>query len=170
MQQWYAVQVRGEKRCNQELLSRNVETFFPRVRIRKIKYSKGNPFVRWEEKPAYPGYVFCRITKRQVRLVKAIPNVRGFVQFGDDGPEPIPDAVMTIIRAGCDANGIMCSRDETIRKRFEAMQAVRLTEGAWADVLARVEADDGKEFVTVLLKAMGAERKVRVRARSLVAA
>lgn len=95
MIKWYAIQSKTHKEnlvCEQ-LTLRNIETFFPRVRVRPV-----NPRAR-KVKPYFPGYVFGRMDLEHVSrsFLDWIPGAIGVVNFGDE-PAAVSDHLITTLQ------------------------------------------------------------------------
>lgn len=88
----------------------------------------------------------------RVRRVSAVSGI------ASNGIEPvrIPDAVMAILMAGADADGLMGSRDEVARKRFAVASKVRFMDDTLlAGIVATVLKDNGRDIVDVLIDVLG---------------
>jgi transcription antitermination factor NusG len=166
---WFAVQTHANQepwaaRCISGL---GIAWFYPWTNLRRNRRKGSGVVTEWVPKPYYPRYVFAQCGADDVHRINEIPLVIGVVAFGGK-PRPIPDAVMQVIMAGAKGDGLMGSKDEVSRARFEAAERVKFVAGSpMAGVVARILADDGQRDVRVLLSMMGAERELMAPAASL---
>jgi transcription antitermination factor NusG len=95
---WFAVYTASnhEKRVEQHLLMRDIETYLPLYAVTR----------RWRNRttvklqlPLFTGYVFVRIPRTESARVLAVPNVRFIVGDGRR-PLPLPDEEIDILRSG----------------------------------------------------------------------
>ena len=88
MKQWYAIQskTRKEELLCEQLSIREIETFFPRIRVKPV-----NPRAR-KIKPYFPGDVFGYVDLEHVGKsgLDWIPGAIGVVNFGGE-PVSVPD-------------------------------------------------------------------------------
>jgi transcription antitermination factor NusG len=168
MTNWYAIQTRAnaerttfnrlvEVRKEQRL---QFEVWFPRQRVRVA----GG---QWDEKPAWPRYLFLSVPNALMWL--AYRCKFSWVRLGEH-PTPIPDEIMRVLMAGADDTGLLASKAEVKRARFQAMQRVRYIDGPLRDALLRVIEDDGGDTIRVLMTIFGSERATTARAADLEAA
>lgn len=109
---WYAIHThsRQEERTDNNLQLWRVETFSPKLVERRYnKYSdKPTNFV----KPLFPGYIFARFDAgrmlRKICYTRGVHSVVGFV----DGPAPISDAVIKLIRSRVSEDGFVRLSEE----------------------------------------------------------
>ncbi len=92
---WYAMQSKPhrEEALYGELLLRNVEVFFPRVRVHPV-----NPRAR-KIKAYFPGYMFVQVDLDTVGLsfLQFMPFAKGMVNF-DREPAVVPDVLIQALR------------------------------------------------------------------------
>ncbi len=92
---WYALRSkpRKEEVLWQQLLAREIEVFFPRVRVHPV-----NPRSR-KLRPYFPGYMFVQVDIEQVGLSKFnwMPFAIGLVSF-DGEPATVPDSLIFEVR------------------------------------------------------------------------
>ena len=169
---WYAATTKpnGERTAYNRLCQKNVTAWYPRHRTHELRQRRNGhskPQRVWIERPAYPRYLFICAPASQLWLARhcKISPVR----FGEY-PEPIPDPIMQVLMAGSDDTGLLATKAEVTRARYHALQSVRFTDGVLKSQLAKVINDDGDETILVLLKMLGSERAMRVRADHLEAA
>lgn len=92
---WYALysKPRKEELLFVQLSLREIETFFPRIRVATV-----NPRA-CQMKPYFPGYIFVHVNPDQIDLsnLQWLPGVAGLVSFGGE-PASIPDCLIGAIR------------------------------------------------------------------------
>lgn len=113
---------------------------------------------RWQEilRPVFPGYVFLS-PHAGYRNWRSVYSLRGFsriVSFGAHRPANVPEALINAIRLRCNEEGLL-QRGESL----QAGQEVRLVNGPFADLVARIEALAPGERAVLLIDLMG--RQVR---------
>ncbi len=95
MKQWYAIQskTRKEELLCEQLSIREIETFFPRIRVKPV-----NPRAR-KIKPYFPGYVFGSVDLEHIGRsgLDWIPGAIGLVNFGGE-PTPVPDHIISSLQ------------------------------------------------------------------------
>lgn len=168
---WFAVMThpRRERAAAQEVNALELRSFYPWVKVRKNRRRGRQVITEWIEEPYYPRYVFADCRLDDIHKVNAIRYVSRVVAFGNK-PASIPDGIMRVIMAGASSAGMMGSKDEVSRQRFEAAQQVKFVSGSpMQGVLARILKDQGARDVQVLLSMMGSERELTVPASSIEA-
>ncbi len=92
---WYALRSkpRKEEVLWQQLLARDIEVFFPRIRVHPV-----NPRSR-KLRPYFPGYMFVQVDIEQVGLSKFnwMPFAIGLVSF-DSEPATVPESLIFEVR------------------------------------------------------------------------
>ena len=98
-ERWYALRSKPRKEALlwEQLLIREMETFYPRVRVQTV-----NPRAR-KARPYFPGYVFVRADLGCVNLssLQWMPGALGLVSFGGH-PAWVPDELIAAIRRRVD--------------------------------------------------------------------
>lgn len=93
--QWYALRVKPhkEKSVYQLLQARNIDTFFPTIRVKPK-----NPRAA-KERPYFPGYMFVRADLEELGLnaFSWLPGTSGLVTFGDL-PAVVPEHLIHEIK------------------------------------------------------------------------
>lgn len=146
MIKWYAIQSKTHKEslvCEQ-LYLRNIETFFPRIRVRPV-----NPRAR-KVKPYFPGYVFGRVDLEHVSrsFLDWIPGAIGIVNFGDE-PAPVADHLIATLEQHLKAVNASVAK---MSEMFQQGDLVAIHGGAFAGFEAIFDARlPGRDRVTVLL-------------------
>jgi transcriptional antiterminator RfaH len=92
---WYALRSkpRKEEVLWQQLLAREVEVFFPRLKVNPV-----NPRSR-KLRPYFPGYLFVQVDLEEVGLsiFKWMPHAIGLVSF-DGEPATVPDNLIYAVQ------------------------------------------------------------------------
>lgn len=89
--EWYVIRSKPhkEKSLYGELLSRDIKTFYPQLRVNPV-----NPRARkWV--PYFPGYMFIKVNLKEtgIRAMNRIPYSIGLVMFNDHVPA-VPEALL----------------------------------------------------------------------------
>jgi transcription antitermination factor NusG len=166
---WFAIMAhpRREQDASREVKSLGLVTFYPWIRVRKNRRQGKQVVTQWLAEPYYPRYLFADCLLDDVHRVNDIRYVSRVVSFGGK-PASIPAPVMSVIMAGANSEGLMGSKDQVSRARFEAAEKVSfVSESPLRDVIARILKDDGGTDVQVLVMMMGSEREMTVPASSL---
>jgi transcription antitermination factor NusG len=95
---WFAVYTapRHEKRVNELIAYRDIETFLPIHRVTK-QWKKRSPVTL--DLPMFPSYVFVRIANRARGRILSTPGVLSFVGNGHQAI-PVPDREIEALRCG----------------------------------------------------------------------
>jgi transcription antitermination factor NusG len=147
MMQWYAIQSKPRKEdllCEQ-LHMREIETFFPRIRVQPV-----NPRAR-KIKPYFPGYVFACADLGQVgrSVLDWIPGAIGIVNFGGE-PAPVSDHLINALRQHLDM--INASAND-MSAQFRQGDVIAIHWGPFAGYEAVFDSRlPGRDRVKVLLK------------------
>ena len=92
---WYAIQSHPNKEdfLWEQLRSREIEVFFPRVRVQTV-----NPRAK-KVKAYFPGYMFVRVDLEALGIstLQWMPQARGLVSFGGEAAV-VPDSLIHAIR------------------------------------------------------------------------
>jgi transcriptional antiterminator RfaH len=158
MLRWYAIQTHAnaETKAALNLVRQGLYVYYPRHLKRRRHARRTESVVR----AVFPGYVFVRIdiqTSRW-RAIESTYGVRRLISFGDR-PTPVPVGVIESLRDRENGNGLVILGRAA---EFNPGQPVEITIGPFAEYLARFEALDDKERVTLLLDLMGRQVRVRV--------
>jgi transcriptional antiterminator RfaH len=93
--QWYALRSKPRKEDTvwRQLLSKEFEVFYPRVRVNPV-----NPRAK-KFKPYFPGYMFVKVNLEDVGLstFQWMPHTLGLVNFGGE-PAYVPESLIAAIR------------------------------------------------------------------------
>ena len=147
MKQWYAIQskTRKEELLCEQLSLREIETFFPRIRVKPV-----NPRAR-KIKPYFPGYVFGCVDLANVgkSVLDWIPGAIGVVNFGGE-PVPVPDHFINSLQQHLE---IINASAYSAVERFRPGDIVKIHWGPFAGYEAVFDASlPGRDRVKVLLR------------------
>ena len=109
---WYAIHTnpKQEDRAHGNLLAWGVESFNPR--LREGRRNQFTSAVTYYSKPMFPRYIFARFdAEKLLSKVWYTRGVKNVVGFGE-GPSPIPDEVIEMLRAQVSADGYVKLCDE----------------------------------------------------------
>jgi transcriptional antiterminator RfaH len=153
---WYAVhtQAHAERRAIEHLSRQGFRTYLPRY-LRRRRHARR---VETVAAPLFPRYLFVTVdlATQRWRSIQSTVGVSRLVCNGDD-PSPVPDSVVTALRAREDDRGFI-QFDE--RRRFAQGDRIQVLDGAFCDCFGLFERMTDDERVAVLLDLLG--RKVRV--------
>jgi transcription antitermination factor NusG len=166
---WYAIHTKPQQEAiaTRDLRRLGIEVFFPTQRIRRHTKRAGTLVPRWISRPYFPRWIFVDASAESLWRVRRVAAVAGIAGAGPEAPIAIPDAVMQVIMAGANAEGVMGSRDEVSRKRFETAAKVLVTDGALKGAIGSILADNGGDMISVLIGMLGGTRTIKVRAEQL---
>jgi transcriptional antiterminator RfaH len=144
---WYVLRSKPnrEEFLEGQLLSRNYEVFYPRLRVKPV-----NPRSR-KQKPYFPGYLFLHtdLDSSSVSSLERIPGVTNLVSFGGE-PSNVPDWVIHEIRMKVDE---LNAHSGDVKTKFPAGALVKIDHGPFAGYEGIVdERIPGRERVRILLK------------------
>jgi len=153
---WYVARSKPnrEEFLEGQLLSRDVEVYFPRMRVKPV-----NPRAR-KHKPYFPGYLFLRIDleKNSVTNLERIPGMVRLVSFGGE-VSIVPEPIINAIRVKVDEINAAGGQK---RMGIQPGTTVKIEKGPFEGYEGIIDSRiPGKERVRVLLK-MLQNRKVPV--------
>lgn len=160
---WYAcyTRARHEKRVDQLLSQRGVDTYLPLVpRERQWKDRK-----KTVEFPLFPGYLFGRFTLGELHQVLTTPGVSTVVRT-NGLPTPIPEEELDNVRRFAEALAKTGVEPKPVPYLAEG-QRVRVIEGPFRGVEGVVKERRGRRRVLVGLKAIGQGLEVDIPVVSL---
>jgi transcriptional antiterminator RfaH len=114
--------------------------------------------------PVFPGYVFMSPAGPYADW-RAIRTTRGLIRmvsFGSEAPASVPLPVLDGLRSRCAADGILRPPSD-----LRPGERVRLLSGAFAEMIATIEAINPNDRIALLLECMGRQTRVLARAESL---
>jgi transcriptional antiterminator RfaH len=153
---WYALRSkpRKEEVLWQQLLARDVEVFFPRIRVHPV-----NPRSR-KLRPYFPGYMFVYVDIEEVGLSKFnwMPHAIGLVSF-DGEPATVPENLIHLVRTRVDE---IAAAGGEFYDGLKSGEPVRISSGPFAGYEAIFDTRlPGTERVRVLIQ-MLSERNIPV--------
>ena len=153
---WYIVQFKPNSHkiavCN--LQRQGFDTFLPMHEVTRRTVVKFETVIR----PLFAGYMFvaCDLEKAPWRQINSTYGISRMLSFAE-GPKPMPEALITGLRARCDSVGKVVPLED-----FEAGQSVEKHSGPCANFIATVEQMASDARVWVLLDFMGKKTRVQV--------
>jgi transcriptional antiterminator RfaH len=163
---WYAVQTqaRMELWARSNLWQRGFEVYLPR-HARRRRHARRVDMVTL---PLFPGYLFVQadMGRGDRRRIDSAPGVIRTVSFGDR-PAALADTVIAEIRRREGEDGLV-HLDPTLG--LKPGEAVRLTDGALADLVGLFDGASEANRVTMLLTILGRPVRVRVAAERIAPA
>jgi transcription antitermination factor NusG len=154
---WYVLHShpRKEETLYQYVLTRGVESFFPRIRVHPV-----NPRAR-KMLPYFPGYLFIRLDLSAIDYTtyQWMPHSTGLVTFGGE-PAVVPDAIIETLHQNMDR---LNQPEAKPQAGFQAGDELVIQSGPFAGYEAIFNIHlNGSERVQVLLKLLGQMRDVTV--------
>ncbi len=158
---WFVVEThpRAEATALLNLARQGFDAYCPKIWKRRRHARR----VEDVQVPFFPGYVFVLldIARQRWRPIRSTFGVRRLVQFSDR-PTPVPDGLVEMIKAREAPDGAIPANPPP----FAPGQAVRVREGAFAELEGLFDCAMDDHRVVLLLSLMG--RQVRVRVPTLV--
>jgi transcriptional antiterminator RfaH len=163
MKRWYVVQTRthAERRALEHLGNQGFEAWLPEY-MKRRRHARRTDWVR---RPLFPNYLFVHLDleAERWRSVLGTVGVVGLVG-GNLAPTPLPDQVIATIRARVDGDGLVAMDSAA---SFKPGDAVKVAEGPFADLEGIFVDLADRDRVAILLRLLGREVKVTVRADQL---
>ncbi|MBL4807382.1 MAG: transcriptional activator RfaH [Rhodobacteraceae bacterium] len=150
----------GFSRARTNLARQGFETFMPVREVRSLRRG-GN---KSEAQPLFPGYIFVKFDpdKTQWRSINNTFGVTGLIMSRLNVPQHVPGQFMNALIHKCDAHGqIFPSENITIG------HIVRVVDGPFIDLIARVESLPKQGRVALLLELLGRATRVEFSPKSL---
>lgn len=162
---WFVVQTqpRAEAKAKRHLVNQGFETYMP-VYERRVRHARRIEVVL---RPLFPGYLFVQLDPEMQRW-RSINGTVGVHQILTDGnaPRPVPDRIIEEIVARQDESGAI----KLAPPSFNPGQAVRLVDGAFAEVSALFEEMRDESRAVLLISLLGRKVRVNVSAAEVAAA
>jgi transcription termination/antitermination protein NusG len=148
---WYVCVTRSrhEKRANEVLLRRGIESYLP-LRERRSRWKDRWRVVLW---PLFPGYLFVRFRLRELVNVLSTPGLATVVRV-NGYPTPIRDAEIENMRRFVDALLVTGLVPRPV-SGLHVGQRVRVIEGPFRGVECVVTRRRGRRRIVVELPAIG---------------
>lgn len=112
---WYVVHTnpKQEERANNNLRAWGVETLHPKLRTRR--YNQFTGAASYITRPLFPRYIFAKFNARkQLHKIWFTRGVHNVVSFGGN-PASVDEAIIQIIHARIDENGLIRTGEELKR-------------------------------------------------------
>ena len=152
---WFVVQTqaRAEAKARRHLINQGFVTYMPVYR-RHVRHARRNEIVL---RPLFPSYLFVRLDPElhRWRSINGTIGVRQILGHGET-PRYVPNRIIDEIVAREDETGAV----KLAPPIFNPGQAVRLAEGAFADVSGLFEEMRDEHRAVLLISLLG--RKVQV--------
>ncbi|MGH7064686.1 MAG: transcription termination/antitermination protein NusG [Stellaceae bacterium] len=163
---WYAVhtQPHAETRARDNLLRQGYAAYLPRCRV-YVSHARRR---RVALRPLFPRYLFAGVDRAAMRLrpILSTFGVADIVRTGEE-PAPVPDEILAALRER-EAAGLFDQLDPARRLRLGEM--VRITAGAFEDMIGRLVELRDQDRVVVLLDLMGRAVRAQLGAAAVEAA
>jgi transcriptional antiterminator RfaH len=163
---WYAVHTRprAERTALQNLLRQGYSAYLPCYRTAVSHARRRQSVLR----PLFPRYLFAGLDRAKMRWrpILSTFGVSGVVRAGDE-PVPVADAIMASLREREAAGVFDCI---ATRHALRVGELVRITAGAFEDLVGRLLELDDQDRVVVLLEVLGREVRTRLGATAIEAA
>ena len=151
--QWYVGQLKpnGLAIAEYHLAQQRIETFCPW----QIETTKRNGRLQDIKRSLFPGYIFLRFPPdaRHWRSINATRGLTRLVQFDQRAPTPLPDQLISVLKARCDDNGKLI-HTEMLKRGDQA----RIISGPFAECVIQIEQITADARIRVLFDLM--KRKV----------
>jgi transcriptional antiterminator RfaH len=163
---WYAVLTRpqAENTALANLLRQGYEAYLPRCRVR-VSHARRREIVL---RPLFPRYMFAGADHavRPWRPIRSTFGVADLVQFGDE-PAPVPENIIRSLQEREEAGAFdRISPQQSLR----IGDLVRVTEGAFEDMIGRLVELRDQDRVVVLLDLLGRAVRAHLGAAAIAAA
>jgi transcriptional antiterminator RfaH len=163
---WYVAQTQpnAENKAVIHLARQGFATYLPRY-LKRRRHARRVDTVA---APLFPRYLFVAIdmTATRWRSIYSTVGVSRMLCNGDF-PTPIPDQIVTTLKAREDASGFVRLEH---RPSFRAGDKLRVLDGVFADCFALYEGMKDCDRVAILLDLLGRKVRVMVNVESVAAA
>lgn len=153
---WYAIYTKAgeEDRAESNLKACQIETFTPRVKVRRIDKNTNKP--TFVVKPLFARYLFARFKASQAfRKVCFTRGVQSVVSFGGQ-LSPVDDEIIELIQLQRDENDFV-----RITERLNAGDRVLIKEGALKNLAGIFEGTvKERDRISILLTAISYQSRV----------
>lgn len=163
---WYAVhtQPHAETRVHDNLLRQGYAAYLPRCRV-YVSHARRR---RVALRPLFPRYLFAGVDRAVMRWrpILSTFGVADIVRTGEE-PAPMPDEILAALRER-EGAGLFDQLDPARRLRLGGM--VRITAGAFEDMIGRLVELRDQDRVVVLLDLLGRAVRAQLGAAAVEAA
>lgn len=159
MTTWYAVytQPQAEAKARENLLRQGYEVYLPRYR-REVSHARRLTTVL---RPLFPRYLFAGLDRAAMRWrpILSTIGVCGLVRAGEE-PAPVASDIIAALRAQESCGGF-----EAIgRRSLRIGELVRISAGAFEDMIGRLVELRDRDRVVILLDLLGRTVRTQVEA------
>lgn len=162
---WFLVQAKPNMvpRAKLNLERQGFRTFVPQIRSTKRRDDK----FEQRKGPLFPGYIFVQLDPDTCpwRKINSTFGVAKLVSFTRDRPAKVPRELITDLRSRFSPEF-----DVAAEMHLQEGEAVHVTRGPFAGLLARVEQVAANDRIWVLLDFMGRETRVQTEKRNVLRA
>jgi len=143
----------GLERARVNLARQNFRSFAPR---RASTERRASRLIR-SQRPVFPGYIFVQIPpdRSEWRKINATYGVARLVSLDRQQPTLVSGAIMSNLFSRCDGEIWRTDVDEVRPGR-----QTRIVQGAFSQMIAKIDALPDQDRVIVLLDLMGRETRV----------
>jgi len=163
---WYAVYTRpqSEAKASANLLRQGYQAYLPRCRVYVSHARRREVVVR----PLFPRYLFAGLDRALMpwRPIRSTLGVAGLVQTGDE-PTAVPEGIISALR---ERESIGAFDRLLPQQSLRLGDFVRVTEGAFEDMVGRLVELRDQDRVVVLLDLLGRSVPAQLTAAALEAA
>jgi transcriptional antiterminator RfaH len=159
---WFVVQLKpnAEAIAKRNLLRQGMHFFAP---YEEVSIRKARKLVQ-VSKALFPGYLFVSLGQDvgRWRAVNSTMGVCRLVSFAENRPAQVPGVMISTLMRRCDLSG------KLLPPRFlQSGEAVRVTNGPFADFIGTVEQIASNQRIWVLLDILGKNTRVAIRREDL---
>ena len=166
MTDWFAVytQPHAETRALERLLHQGYEAYLPRYRT-WVSHARRRQLV---QRPLFPRYLFAGLDRASMRWrpIASTAGISDIVRAGDE-PAVVPGAIVAAIRER-EAAGVFDRTDP--QRGLRLGELVRVTTGAFEDMVGRLVELHDQDRVVVLLEWLGRAVRTQLHAEAVAAA
>jgi len=155
---WYAIHTRPnqESRASENLRAWEVETFSPKIKVRRSNQSRRAPMYAINH--LYPSYIFARFNAaslfHKIQFTRGVNRVVSFGAF----PTPVDDRIIEIIKAETNQDGLV-----QIGEKLKYGDKVMVEDGLFKYFMGTFESEmNESERVRILLTTIGYQAHIQV--------
>ncbi len=143
------------------LQCRGLKVFRPVTRSR-VRRRRGNHMVSlWIDRGYFGDWLFVRCPSNMASYIARDVTALCDIARAGEFPAAIPDALMAELMDAADSQGVITTKDETLRERFmKGARVVFCGRSPFAGATASVVRDKGRQKIRVLLDILGGGREI----------
>lgn len=145
---WYVIYTRpqAEERALENLIRQGYQAYLPRYR-KLVNHARRRQAVL---RPLFPRYLFAGLDRAEMRWrpILSTFGVADLVRTGGGEPERIPDEIVSTLR---EREAVGAFDRDTVRQSLRLGELVRVTSGAFEDMVGRLVELRDQDRVVVLL-------------------